>query len=104
MTDLLPSNPPKISHGFSTTALVLGLISFALLLVFLTTSAGAPLLTVGIICGLAALVIGIIALKKRQPKVTALIGLITGALTFVAGLALTAFALIFVGALMFNMA
>lgn len=87
------------ARGLSITALTLGLLSIVCAIFFASTSAGPLLLIAGGTAGLAALVVGVIALKKRQPKAPAVIGLILGALVLLLSLAIFAFALLFIGAM-----
>ena len=65
-----PNGPGK---GLAITALVLGILAFF----------NGWLPVVGMLFGTAAIIIGIIALKKRQNKVMSLIGIIGGAIGFI---------------------
>lgn len=68
------SAAPKPTRGLAITALVLGICAFLSGLV--------PVL--GAVLGIAAIIFGIIALKRRQPKGLGLTGLILGALGAIA--------------------
>ena len=67
-----PAPEPK---GLAITALILGIIGLVLLWV--------PIL--GALLGLVGLILGIIALKKRQSKGLSLTGLITGGVALIIG-------------------
>lgn len=87
------------ARGLSFSALALGAISLLCAIIFAATSAGPLPLFIGATAGLAALIVGIIALKNGQPKGPALIGLIVGSLVLLLSLILFLFALLFVGVL-----
>lgn len=70
------SSPNKAGVGFAVTALILGIIAFLSGLI--------PV--VGMVWGLAALIFGFIALKKKQNKVMSIIGLVGGGLGFITSL------------------
>lgn len=67
-----PAPEPK---GLAITALILGIIGLVLLWV--------PIL--GALLGLVGLILGIVALKKRQSKGLSLTGLITGGVALIIG-------------------
>jgi len=69
-----------------------------LLAIYMLTPAGAFVLYSGTVFGLIGVVLGIVALKKRQHTGVAVAGLIAGALAFLFGLAVVLFALVFIGA------
>lgn len=86
-------------RGMSVASLVLGIVSVLLVIIFVATTGGfLPLIGAALLAG-SAVIIGIIALVKRQPKAMAIAGLVTGALVFLFSLGLMVFALLFVGAL-----
>lgn len=87
------------SRALSITALALGLLSVAALVGFVVASAGAWPLVIGIVIGIAAVITGSVALKRRQPKGTAIAGIVLGGVVTVIALSVIVFALLFVGAL-----
>lgn len=97
-----PSESRPAPLALSVTAFVLGLVSLAFVVVFVTTSAGAFPVIASIISGLAALVIGITALVKKQSKAFAVTGIVLGSVVALLGLAVIVFALLFVGAITFG--
>lgn len=88
-----------VPRALSLSAFVFGMVSLVLVLIFFLSSAGATPLVSGVVAGVAAVVIGIVALAKRQPKGFALAGLIVGGVVVLFGVALILFALLFVGAI-----
>lgn len=96
-----PTAPAQRSQGIAIAALITGLIGLVVLIIFLfMPSIDGTLLWLAIVPGVAGLVLGIIALVKRQHKAMAIIGLIAGAFTVLFAIALFAFAMVFVGAFM----
>ena len=92
--------PSAASRGAAVTALITGLGSLVVLIIFMAADLGAIPMWIAVALGLLGIIFGIIALRRRQAKAMAVIGLITGAVTVLTGLALFAFAMIFVGALL----
>lgn len=90
------------SKGLALSSLLFGVVSLALLLVFLFSTPGNGVLIAAVALGIVGLVLGIAALRKRQSKVLSVTGLVLGALSVLCALALVVFALIFVGALTSN--
>lgn len=88
----LPTGAPR-------SALIAGLISVALFVTFLFTSTGGTMLYLAVAAGIAGVVFGIIAIRKRDFVGVAITGLVLGAAVCVAGLGLIVFALAFVGAI-----
>ena len=82
----------------SAISLILGIVSFALFLVFMLTMAGPWALIAGGVAGVLGIILGAVALKKRQAKGLALVGIVLSAIAVLASLAMYIFALIFVGA------
>ena len=68
------ASPNKPGVGLAVTTLVLGILAFL--------NGWIPVL--GMLLGLAAVIIGFIALKKKQNKVMSIIGLAAGAIGFLA--------------------
>lgn len=83
----------------ATSSLSAGVASVILAILFFTPWFGEFMIYGAIVAGILAVVFGIIAVKKRQPKGFALTGLILGALTAIFGIGLIIFALIFIGAI-----
>ncbi len=81
-TSTQPSTPQG-AGAFAITSLVTGIVAFVLGFTF-----------IGFILGAAAVVFGILALKKNQNKGMAIAGIITGGLGFIASLIVTAIAII----------
>ncbi|RGE24281.1 DUF4190 domain-containing protein [Leucobacter sp. wl10] len=81
---------PAQSKGLAIAALVLGIVS----LVFCWIPA------IGIIAGVVGLILGIIALRKRQSKGMSLTGIITGALGIVASIIILIVSIMIIGAAM----
>ncbi|MBC9943781.1 hypothetical protein ICL81_04470 [Leucobacter sp. cx-328] len=93
--------PPAPSATLSWIALGLGLGSVGLFAVFFGwADSGMGMLLTAMVVSVAAVVVGIIALVKRQRRDVALIGLIVGALVLLVTAGLLLFALLFVGALL----
>jgi ABC-type Fe3+-siderophore transport system permease subunit len=90
--------PAASSNALSLASLIVSIFGALLILVFFVTTVGAPILWIGAVAGLAAVILGVIALNKRQSKALALTGFIIGALCVVIAVGLFIFALIFVGA------
>lgn len=74
-----PGQTPKSSSGLALTAFILGIAAFLLPWV--------PVL--GVMLGLAAVVVGIVALVKRQTRWMALVGTILGSLGLITALIIT---------------
>lgn len=79
---LAPQQPtgPVVPKGLAISALVVGIVAFCMGLI--------PVL--GAIVGIAAVILGAIALAKKQPKGFALTGLILGALGLITSIGTTA--------------
>lgn len=86
--------------GAARNSLIAGLIGIVLMAIYMLTPAGSFLLYGGMFFGLVGVVLGIVALTKRQAKGIAITGIITGAFAFLFGLAVVLFALAFVGAIL----
>lgn len=95
------ADPATFETGAARSALVTGLIGIVLIAIYMLTPVGPFVLYSGMLFGLVGLILGIVALSKRQPKGMAVTGLITGAVAFLFGLAVVLFALLFVGAVSF---
>ena len=87
-------------RGLSVAALIAGLASIVLLVIYMVAIAPDVLLWIALALGAIAVIVGIVALVKRQSRTLAWIGLIAGALTILYYVATFLFALIFVGALL----
>lgn len=95
-----PQAAAPASKGAAATALILGLAGLVALIVFLVMPYGLPeLIWVSVALGVIAIIIAIVALVKRQSKAMAIIGLIAGVISVLAGVGLFLFALMFLGAL-----
>ena len=92
------SDPTTYETGVARSALVTGLIGIVLMAIYMVTPVGPFVLYRGMLFGLVGLILGIVALTKRQPKGMAVTGLITGAVAFFFGFAVVLFALLFIGA------
>lgn len=89
-----PPAPPSQPKGLAITALVLGLVALVGGLIFswLPFVGGA----ITILVGIAAVILGIMALKKAQSKGMSLTGLITGGVAIVLGIgAIIAWSVVF---------
>lgn len=76
----LPAQPPaQASNALAITALVVGIVAFV--------SGVAPFW--GILAGVAAIVLGALALRKRQHKAMSIIGIVGGALAAITSLITT---------------
>lgn len=73
------TQPPKTANGFALTALIVGIGAFLI--------GWMPLL--GLLAGIAALVFGILAIKKHQTKWMGIIGIALGGAAIVASLAVS---------------
>lgn len=67
-------SPNKPGVGLAITSLVLGILAFL--------NGWIPVL--GMLLGLGAIIVGFIALKKQQNKIMSIIGLVAGAIGFLA--------------------
>lgn len=74
-----PAAPPKAPRGLAIASLVVGIVAFLAGLV--------PVL--GVILGIAAATIGIIALVKKQPRGLSITGVALGAVAVIASIAMT---------------
>lgn len=81
------------------TALTSGIASVILAILYLTPFLGVTTLYGSILFGVVAVVTGILALRRRQPKGWAITGLILGAISALFGVSVFLFALAFVGAI-----
>lgn len=89
----------QLPTGVVRSALIAGILSVILLAIYLFTSLGPTILFGCTIAGLAAVVLGAVALKRKQARSFAVAGLVLGAVGLVAGIGIFAFALLFIGAL-----
>lgn len=71
----IPGGPAQPSKGLAITSMILGIVSIVACCYWFL---GVPL-------GIAAVVLGILALKQRQPRGFAVTGLITGGVGLLAG-------------------
>src|SRR5690606_38365607 len=92
-----PIAPASSANGLALSSLITGLLGLLAVLVFFFSDLGAEMLIGGSVLGLIGFVLGIVALKKRQPKGMAVTGLIAGLLAVLLSLAIFVFALIFLG-------
>ncbi|GAA1624935.1 hypothetical protein [Leucobacter chromiireducens] len=83
----------------ATSALTSGIASIVLLVLFFTPWFGAYLCYASIALGAFGVVVGIGALRRRQPKRLAVTGLVLGSISAVVGIGLIVFALVFGGAI-----
>lgn len=88
---------PSIETATSRNALSAGIASVILSILFFTPWVGQFILYGSIAFGIIGVVLGIIALKKRQPKGMATIGIVLGAFSALFGTALILWAFAFVG-------
>ena len=96
-----PSAPAAApSQALAISALGTGLLGLLLTIIFLISDAGPVMLWGGFILGIVGLVLGIVALKKKQSKGMALTGLIAGIVAMLVAIALILFTLLFIGAFM----
>jgi len=99
MTNVKSPTATQPSRGFATSALIAGLVALAcFLFLFFTLGGFAPLILSGVL-GAAGVVLGILALNRKQSRAFAVTGIVTGALSLVFGLGILIFALVFVGAI-----
>ena len=99
MTKVQSPTSTQPSRGLATSALVAGLLAVAcLLFLFFTLGGFAPLILSGVL-GAAGVVLGILALTRKQSRAFAVTGIVTGAFSVVFGLGILIFALVFVGAI-----
>lgn len=76
-----PSPQPKVAGGLAIAALVVGIVAFL--------SGWAPVW--GLLVGAAALVLGIVALNKKQSKVMSIFGIVLGSLAIISSILATLF-------------
>lgn len=83
----LPQDPPQLpaaspgpARGFAVSALMVGIVGFLMGL----------LPVVGALVGATAVVLGIVALNKKQPKAFAVTGLVLGGLGLISSIGMTA--------------
>jgi uncharacterized membrane protein HdeD (DUF308 family) len=89
----------QLPTGPARRALVSGIVSLVLVILYLVTPLGPIILYVSIISGIIAIVAGIIALRKREHAGVSITGIITGVLGALTGVSILIFALVFVGAI-----
>lgn len=94
-----PSEAETLPTGAPRNALIAGLISVVTFLVFLFTDTGATMLFLAAVSGIAAVVFGIIAIRKRAFVGIAVTGLVLGALGAIISVGILIFTLIFIGAI-----
>lgn len=82
-------------------ALAAGIISLALMVVFFAVANGPAFLVASALCGVLAIVLGVVGLRMRRRDGAAITGIVLGSICALFGLAIFVFALIFVGALSF---
>lgn len=80
-------------------ALISGITSVTLAILYFTPWVGAFVLYGSVIFGIVAIVFGALALKRHEPKGIAISGLMLGVFSVILGLTIIVFALVFVGAL-----
>lgn len=97
MTSATTVQTEKKPRGLSEFALATGLASIACAVLYLFTDIGPVIYIATLIFGIAGIVLGIIALAKRQPKGMAVTGLVAGIVGVVFCLAVIIFAMIFLG-------
>lgn len=100
MTDQTrPATSSAAVKWHAVLAFVAGIVSLLLFLsVFTVFSAGPEVLGAAVVCGLAAVVFGIVALRRRSSKALAITGIVTGGFTLLVGTALLIFVLLWIGA------
>ncbi|MCB1273938.1 MAG: hypothetical protein KDB25_06035 [Leucobacter sp.] len=87
------------SKLLSILALALSVIGIVLLVIFFTTLAGAGVLLVAGIAGLAGVVLGIVGAVKERARAMSVTGIVLGVIAMLIALGVFLFALAFVGAL-----
>lgn len=93
------SSPRSTNSVLSLSSLAVSAIGLVLCAIFSFTSAGLVVLYTSVIAGLAGIVLGIVALVKRQSKGLAITGLVLGALVVLYMVGWVVFALLFIGAM-----
>jgi len=93
------TSSPRSTSILSLSSLVVSVIGLVLCAIFSFTSAGIVVLYTGVIAGLAGIVLGIVALVKRQPQGLAITGLVLGSLVVLYMVGWVVFALLFIGAM-----
>ncbi|MBL3698402.1 hypothetical protein [Leucobacter luti] len=83
--------------GASRSALIAGLISVVTILAFIFANTGATMLFIAAVSGIAAVVFGIIAIRKRAFVGVAVTGLVLGALGAIVSVGILVFTLVFIG-------
>ncbi len=91
------TNAMSHDSGTARNALSSGIASVVLAVLFFTPWFGEYLLYGSMVMGIVAVVFGILAIKRGQPKGMAVTGLVLGLLTALLGVAVLIFALAFVG-------
>lgn len=86
------------SKLLSILALALSVIGIVLLVIFFTTLAGAGVLLVAGIAGLAGVVLGIVGAVKERARAMSVTGIVLGVIVALIALGVFLFALAFVGA------
>lgn len=99
MTYTQAGTPTQASRGLAIGSLVAGILGLVLFAALFVAIGGMTPLAIGIVLGIVAVILGILAIKGNQSRAFAITGIVVGALTVVLGLALLLFALLFVGAL-----
>lgn len=88
----------KSQMGIALTSLIAGLVSVVLLFVFFSMGIE-PIFWVAMVVALLGVILGIVALKKRQSKGMAITGLVISIAAILLSAGLYVFALIFIGAI-----
>lgn len=97
----MTGQPPNgsTSNTLAILSLISGLASLFAFAVFLILTDGPTPLGFAAALGLVAVIIGTIALRRAQSKGASITGIVCGAISLLASVALFVFALIFIGAL-----
>lgn len=88
---------PEQASGIALASLLTGLAGVVLVLVFFVTMAGPVVAYLGLAVGVVGVLLGIVALRKKQSRGMAVTGIIAGALSALVVIALFTFALVFLG-------
>lgn len=104
MNNTQAGTPVSTTRGLAWGALISGILGLVSFVLSFASGVGIPLLIASTVLGIIALVLGILALKRRQPRALAITGIVTGVLSIVLALGILLFALVFVGAIVLDAA
>ncbi|RZT68575.1 hypothetical protein [Leucobacter luti] len=85
--------------GLAVTAFLAGLVSAILIALVFFTFGGAWPLVLSALVGAVGLAAGVLAFRRGQSRVLAIIGIVAGSLSLLFSLGVLAFAFVFVGAM-----